>query len=64
MEPTVDVRVAVWYRLLPVMVQSVLPLDKYIPAEDKEALKKLKMLLWETTLPLLFVVVFVVVPAE
>ena len=60
----VELRVAVWYRLLPVIVQSVLPDDRRIPFSALDALKKLKMLLLEIVFPLLFVAVVVVVPLE
>jgi hypothetical protein len=54
-ELPVKVRVPVWYRLLPVIDQSVLPVETRIPfATLVVAMKKLKILLFEIVTLLLF----------
>ena len=60
----VCVRVACWKNLLLLMVQSVLPVDMLTPFDAAAAAKKLKILLFEIVLPLLFWAVVEVPPDE
>lgn len=56
------VRVAVWYRLLPEIVQSVFPVAMLMPQSAAARLVKSKMLLLEIVMLLLFWAKVVVVP--